>query len=250
MNYRYRTSSISFGGPLTPVVRNIIIACVAVFVVQLLAGSYVTLLFSLTPALVLTKFYFWQFFTYMFLHDRNDILHLLFNMLSLFMFGCELERHWGSRRFFQYYCFTGIAAGLCVFVIPSNYYTSTLGASGAIYGVLLAYGLTFPDRILYLYLLFPLPAKYFVMVIGGIVFLTALASSNNGVANAAHLGGMAFGYLYLKKFVRGRRAGRSMSLFSGLKDSYYQWKLKRARRKFAVYLNKKERDRDKNETIH
>jgi membrane associated rhomboid family serine protease len=251
MNYRYRTSSISFGGPLTPVVRNIIIACVAVFVVQLLAGNSITYYFSLTPALVTHEFYFWQFFTYMFLHDRGDVLHLLFNMLSLFMFGCELERYWGGRRFFTYYCVTGVGAGLCVFLIPSNYLVSTLGASGAIYGVLLAYGLTFPDRILYMYLLFPLPAKYFVMIIGGIVFLTALASSNSGISSAAHLGGMAFGYLYLKQFGGRRARSRTRtSPVSAIKDAYLQWKLKRARRKFAVYLNKKERDRNKNETIH
>jgi membrane associated rhomboid family serine protease len=249
MNYRYRTSSISFGGPLTPVVRNIIIACVAVYVVQLVFGHLITFYFSLTPALVVERFYFWQFFTYMFLHDRGDLLHLLFNMLSLFMFGCELERHWGGRRFFNYYCLTGVGAGLCVCVLPSNYLTSTLGASGAVYGVLLAYGLTFPDRILYMYLLFPLPAKYFVMIIGGIVFLTALASSNSGVSNAAHLGGMAFGYVYLKKFQK-RRTKSTIDLLSRLKDTYFQWKLKRARRKFAVYLNKKERQRNKDETIH
>jgi membrane associated rhomboid family serine protease len=249
MNYRYRTSSISFGGPLTRVVRNIIIACVAVFVIQLLAGDAITVYFSLTPALVVREFYFWQFFTYMFLHDRGDILHLLFNMLTLFMFGCELERYWGSRRFFNYYCLTGIGAGLCVFLIPSNYVTSTLGASGAVYGILLAYGLTFPDRILYMYLLFPLPAKYFVMIIGGIVFLTALASSNSGISNAAHLGGMAFGYIYLKRF-GGRRTKSKTNLVSGFRDAYSQWKIKRARKKFAVYLNKKERDRNKNGMIH
>jgi hypothetical protein len=100
-----------------------------------------------------------------------------------------------------------------------------------------------------MYLLFPLPAKYFVMIIGGIVFLTALASSNSGVSNAAHLGGMAFGYVYLKKFQK-RRTKSTIDLLSRLKDTYFQWKLKRARRKFAVYLNKKERQRNKDETIH
>ena len=251
MNYRYRTSSISFGGPLTPVVRNIMIACVAVYVVQLLVGEPISRYFSLIPALVIREFYFWQFFTYMFLHDRGGIFHLLFNMLSLFMFGCELERYWGSRRFFQYYCLTGIGAGLCVFFIPSNYLTSTIGASGAIYGVLLAYGVTFPDRILYMYMLFPLQAKYFVMIIGGIAFLTALSSSNSGISNAAHLGGMAFGYVHLKT-MRGQRARTrgSSSLVAQIKDAYFHWKLRRARKKFSVYLNKKERQRDKNETIH
>ena len=250
MNYRYRTSSISFGGPLTPMVKNIIIACVAVYVVQLIAGNPISYYFSLTPALVIREFYFWQLFTYMFLHDRTGIFHLLFNMLTLFMFGCELERYWGSNRFLRYFFLTGVGAGLCVLAIPSNYLTSTLGASGAIYGILLAYGLTFPDRILYMYLLFPLQAKYFVLIIGGIAFLTALSSSNTGISNAAHLGGMAFGYIYLK--AKGEKGRRSSSWKPGLaiKGVYYQWKLRRARKKFAVYLNKKDRDRDKNEMIH
>ena len=232
-------------------VRNIIIACVAVYVVQLVVGDPISRYFSLIPALVIHEFYFWQFFTYMFLHDRGGLFHLLFNMLSLFMFGCELERYWGSRRFFQYYCLTGIGAGLCVFLLPSNYLTSTIGASGAIYGVLLAYGLTFPDRVLYMYMLFPLQAKYFVMIIGGIAFLTALSSSNSGISNAAHLGGMAFGYIYLKTMKGQRSRPRANSSpVARIKDAYFHWKLRRARKKFAVYLNKKERQRDKNETIH
>ena len=117
--------------------------------------------------------------------------------------------------------------------------------------MLLAYGVTFPDRILYMYMLFPLQAKYFVMIIGGIAFLTALSSSNSGISNAAHLGGMAFGYVYLKT-MRGQRARTrgSSSLVAQIKDAYFHWKLRRARKKFAVYLNKKESRRDKNESIH
>ncbi len=246
MNYRYQMSSISFGGPLTPVIKQVIIACVCVFVVQLVAGGSINLYFSLSPAMVLGNFYFWQLFTYMFLH--GGIFHLLFNMLALFMFGCELERHWGSRRFFRYYMITGVGAGLCVFLVPSNYYSLTLGASGAIYGVLLAYGMTFPDRTIYMYMIFPLPAKYFVMIIGGIAFLSALSTSNTGISNIAHLGGMAFGYFYLKG-QRGRSRYRS-SPISRIKDIHRQWKLRRARKKFTVYLEKKERDRNKDETIH
>jgi hypothetical protein len=89
------------------------------------------------------------------------------------------------------------------------------------------------------------------MIIGGIAFLTALTSSNSGISNAAHLGGMAFGYVYLKT-MKGRRAqtGRRSGLMSSIKDAYFSWKLRRARKKFAVYLNKKERQHDKNESIH
>ena len=238
MNYRYQMSSISFGGPLTPVVKKIIIACVSVFVIQLIFPGPIIYYFSLIPGAVLGNFYFWQLFTYMFLH--GGIFHLLFNMLALFMFGCEMERHWGSQRFLRYYLVTGIGAGLCVF-LTSSYSTPTLGASGAIYGVLLAYGMTFPDRIIYMYMIFPLQAKYFVMIIGGIAFLSAL-SSNTGISNVAHLGGMVFGYLYLK--------GKPGHLLYPIKETYYRWKLRRAKKKFMVYLNKKERDRDKNQMIH
>ena len=113
-------SSISFGGPLTPVVKKIILACVGVFVVQLVAENPMIQYFSLIPEAVLGNFYLWQPFTYMFLH--GGIFHLLFNMLALFMFGCEMERHWGSQRFLRYYLVTGIGAGLCVFFIPSTYH--------------------------------------------------------------------------------------------------------------------------------
>jgi membrane associated rhomboid family serine protease len=242
MNYRSRVSSISFGGPLTPVVKMIIIACVIAFVIQLIAGRPIVEIFALCPLLVVERYYFWQLFSYMFLH--GGITHLLFNMLSVYMFGCEMERHWGSKRFFRYYVITGVGAGLCVFLIPSNYAVFTLGASGAIYGILLAYGLTFPDRIIYLYLLFPIPAKYFVMIMGGIVFLSTLSSANTGISNIAHLGGMLVGYIYLK--------GRPGNLISQMREVFFQWKLRRARKKFLVYLNKKERDKehDKKPMIH
>jgi membrane associated rhomboid family serine protease len=240
MSYRYQVSSISFGGPLTPVVKRIIIACVSVYVVQLIAGAPITEYFSLTPRLVLEKFYFWQLLTYMFLH--GSISHVLFNMLTLFMFGCEMERYWGSQRFLRYFLFTGVGAGLCVFLTPSAYWIPTLGASGSIYGVLLAYGMTFPDRIIYMFMIFPLPARYVLMIYGGIAFLSSLSSGNSGVSNIAHLGGMAFGYLYLKR--------KSGQLLQPIRDAYYQWKLRRAKKKFMVYLNKKEKGRDKNEMIH
>ncbi|PYV45308.1 MAG: hypothetical protein DMG06_02975 [Acidobacteria bacterium] len=240
MNYRYQMSSISFGGPLTPVVKKIILACVGVFVVQLVAENPMIQYFSLIPEAVLGNFYLWQPFTYMFLH--GGIFHLLFNMLALFMFGCEMERHWGSQRFLRYYLVTGIGAGLCVFFIPSTYHIPTIGASGAIYGVLLAYGMTFPDRIIYMYMIFPLQARYFVMIIGGIAFLSSLSTANTGISNIAHLGGMVFGYLYLRV--------KPGNLLYPIKGAYYKWKLRRAKKKFMVYLNKKERDRDKNHMIH
>jgi membrane associated rhomboid family serine protease len=240
MNYRYRTTTISFGGPLTPVVKQIIVVCVIVYVVQIIMGQDFNTYFSLIPSLVLNGFYLWQLFSYMFLH--GGVWHLVFNMLALFMFGCELERYWGSRRFFSYYLFTGIGAGLCVFLFPSNYNFSTVGASGAIYGLLLAYGLTFPDRVIYLYMILPIQAKYFVIIMGAIAFLSALSSVNTGISNIAHLGGMAFGYLFIKRSIP--------NPIVLLKRAYYEWKLKRARRKFMVYLNKKDHNQRKGPMIH
>lgn len=252
MNYRYRyaTSSISFGGPLTPTVKWIIIACVVGFVMQVLSGGLsgpITGLFSLTPAMVLGSLYLWQLFTYIFLH--GDVFHLLINMLILFMFGCELERYWGSRQFWRYFLVTGIGAGLCIMAVNVfSYQGSTLGASGAIYGLLLAYGMTFPDRIIYVMLFFPLPARIAVMVFGAIAFLSSLSGSASGISHAAHLGGMLAGYLYLK---RGPHRGRSgTSWYQPIKDAYLEYRFRRARQKFEVYLSRKERQRRDNDTIH
>src|SRR4030095_4270651 len=133
--------------------------------------------FGLMPAAIFQQLRVWQPFTYMFLH--GTLGHILFNMLALWMFGTELERMWGTPAFLRYYTVTGVAAGLCTILVsafPSAttarlFYSVTIGASGAIYGLLLAYGLTFPNRPIYIYFLFPIPAKYFVIIMGAISFL-------------------------------------------------------------------------------
>ena len=140
----------------------------------------------------------------MFLH--GGIGHLLINMLSLWMFGTELERMWGTRFFTKYYFVTGIGAGVITLLWSISplpfaeqiYYAPMIGASGAIYGVLLAYALSFPHRPIYMYFVFPIPAKYFVMIVGAITFLSSVGGGGGGVAHTAHLGGLAVGYLYLK----------------------------------------------------
>lgn len=252
MNYPYRptTSSISFGGPLTPTVKRIIIACIVVFVMQIISGGLrgpITGLFSLTPSLVIARLYLWQLFTYIFLH--GSVFHLLINMLILFMFGCELERNWGRRSFWKYFLVTGIGAGICITAVNFfSYQGSTLGASGAIYGVLLAYGLTFPDRIIHVMLFFPLPAKYAVIIFGGIAFLSTLSDSMSGVSHTAHLAGMLVGYIYLKGPFYRNRPGTSW--YEQIKDAYLEYKFRRARKSFEVYLNRKERRRRNNDTIH
>jgi len=233
-----RTLAYSFGpGPLTPVIKILLWTNVALFVVWRLApravSDLLTLYLGLQPAAVLTRFFLWQPATYMFMHA--GIGHILFNMLALWMFGVELERMWGRTFFLKYYFVTGIGAAVTTILLSllpfafgdALWSAYTVGASGAIYGLLLAYGLYFPDRPIYVWMLFPIPAKYFVMIMGGIAFLLSVSGSDGGVANAAHVGGLAFGYLYL-------RVWRTRPL-AEIKYRYFKWKMNRVRRKFDVY---------------
>jgi membrane associated rhomboid family serine protease len=158
-------------------------------------------------------------------------MHILFNMLGVWMFGVELERMWGTKFFLRYYAVTGVGAALTTlavaflpFAFASSVYSSvTVGASGALYGILLAFAKYYPNRPILMMLLFPIPAKYFVMIIGALSFLTG----GRGVAHAAHLGGLLFGYLYLHN-------GRG-GLTAEIKYRYLKWKMNRLRRKFDVY---------------
>jgi membrane associated rhomboid family serine protease len=135
----------------------------------------------------------------------------------------------------------GVGAGLCVIVASllfGGMASRTIGASGAVYGLLLAFGLLYPDRTVLFSFLFPMKAKYFVMIIGAIAFMSSF-SSGSGVSHIAHLGGMIFGYAYLKA-----RLPRA-NLLGGLQRRYRDWKLERARRKFQVYLRKHDPNRDR-----
>jgi len=222
--------SYSFGpGPITPAVKWLIIANVAMFVATLVYRDIITFL-GLIPQLVFEGLWIWQPATYLFLH--GGAFHILFNMLGIWMFGVELERRWGTPFFLKYYAVTGIGAGLTVLFVSllplaataGTYQAVTIGASGALYGLLMAFAIYFPDRPILMFLLFPIPAKYFVMIIGAIAFLSAPGS---GVSQAAHLGGLLFGYLYL----RGGRGGLSAEI----KYRYLKWKMNRLRRKFDVH---------------
>jgi membrane associated rhomboid family serine protease len=231
---RPSTISYSFGpGPMSPAVKWIVIANIALFVATFFFRPLIGVL-GLVPQYVIERQFLWQPVTYMFLHA--DVFHILFNMLGIWMFGVELERgRWGTRFFVKYYAVTGVGAAattvifsLLPFGFSSAMYGSvTIGASGALYGVLLAYALYFPNRPILMFLLFPIPAKYFVMIIGGISFLSSLDAAGGGIAHAAHLGGLVVGYLYLK----GGRGGFSAEL----KYRYLKWKMNRLRRKFDVH---------------
>lgn len=235
-------SSFSFGpGPLSTALKALIGANVFVFVVQFFA-PLVTDVLGLHPMFVVRYGWAWQLATYMFLH--GGIFHILFNMLALWMFGTELERTWGTRYFLKFYFVTGIGAAaltvlfsLLPFAFAEQIYRSNvIGASGAIYGLLLGYALYFPDRPIYMYFLFPIPAKVFVAIVGAIAFFSSLSDAG-GVANATHLGGLLVGYLYLKS--------ARIHPISEIKYRYLKWKINRVRRKFDVYSGGRANDWDR-----
>jgi len=141
------------------------------------------------------NFWPWQVFTYMFLH--GGLFHLLFNMLALWMFGMELETIWGSRRFLVFYLACGVAAGVAnILVAPLLGQTApTVGASGAVFGVLIAFAMLFPNRPIYLYFLLPVKAKYLVAAYIGLELFYGISNTTDGIAHVAHLGGAAAGFL-------------------------------------------------------
>ncbi|MBI3400529.1 MAG: rhomboid family intramembrane serine protease [Acidobacteria bacterium] len=226
-------SSYSIGpGPLSTVMKALIGANVAMFVLTTLFPALVVWL-GLVPVQVVHEFRVWQLVTYMFLH--GGLFHILFNMLALWMFGTDLERRWGSRYFLKFYFVTGAGAGALTVLfslLPFGFaqqvhYSVVIGASGAVYGLLLAYALYFPDRQIYMYFVFPIPVRVFVTIMGAIALYSSLGESG-GVANATHLGGLLVAYLYLK-------SGRmTLSPFAEVKYRYVKWRINRLRKKFDV----------------
>ena len=156
-------------------------------------------LFGLVPKLVWSEFMIWQPFTYLFFH--GGIWHLLINMFVLWMFGSELERLWGKEHFLKFYFVTGVGAGLVTMIFGLNSMTPIVGASGAVYGVLLAYGLTYPNRTVYLYGIIPIKSLWFVIGIGVIAFMSSFDNVSQ-ISHLTHLSGMVIGYLMLKRPVR------------------------------------------------
>jgi membrane associated rhomboid family serine protease len=244
--YRYpRSTGYSYRGSLPSGVKWLLIINSAIFVLQYFGvrlgyGAFFND-FSLWPRAVLTLPAVWQLVTYMFLHDPTGFFHILFNMLALWMIGADLERDWGTREFLKYYFLCGVGAGCCVVVanlLFGSLDTRTIGSSGAIYGLLLAYGVLYPDRVLLFSFLFPIKAKYFVMILGGIAFLGSFGPSGGGVSHVAHLGGMLLGYLYLK-----RRRLSLANLAQPIHRQYHTWKLQRAKKRFEVYLRRQDAKR-------
>ena len=220
-------------GLMTPVVKALIVANVAVFLVTQLIRPLAPLIISLlglTPQLVSTR-------------------------LILWMFGVQMERLWGSKFFLRYYLVAGggaAAVTLIASLLPfsfsdATYTTVTIGASGAIYGLLMAFAMYYPDTPILMFFLFPVPAKYFVMILGTIAFIST-PRYGDGIGHITHLGGLLAGYLYLSRLrgISARRFGFGrLGIMADIKYRYVKWKMGRLRKKFNVYPEGNDQDWDK-----
>jgi membrane associated rhomboid family serine protease len=229
-------------GFVTPGVKLIVLTCAGVFLFQEVLFSFsrdayrqFTLWFGLVPSAAVFGLRIWQPVTYLFLHA--DIWHILINMLMLWMFGRNLEEVWGKKRFLNYFFICGIGAGLITLVVkyiplfwgnrPSD--IPTIGASGAIFGVLIANAILFPDRQIWIFPLpIMIPMRPFVLVMCAIEFFSTLGASRDNVAHFCHLGGMLVGWLYLR---------RGSFLFR-VRNEMSDWRYQRNRRKFEVFMKK------------
>jgi membrane associated rhomboid family serine protease len=245
---------MGFGPPITPpVVKQLMIANAIVFVLQLLYGA-ISSFGAITPILVLQGGYLWQPITYMWLHA--GIGHIAMNMFVLWMFGSQLAMAWGPKRFLRFYLVCGIGAGIIITIFPYFLVTvgavgsyvlaiPTLGASGAIYGVLLAYSLTWPDRTIML--IFPPVAFRAIWLIPALFLMTFLFGGGN-VSHVGHLGGVLVAWIYLR---RQGDAGRLLT-FEQIK---YRWRRHRMRQKlrairYEEYEARRRRDEDEDRRLH
>jgi len=253
--YRGRTLSLSLP-PFTRAVKWLVITNAGVYLLlELLKavvpnlGGELTLVLALIPAAVMHGWIF-QLVTHSFVHA--GVLHILFNMLGLWMFGAQLESDWGYKRFLEFYFFCVIGAALTTIavsytgvggVVPS---TPTVGASGGVLGILMAFGMLYGNQEI---MLFPIPisirAKYFVAGVAFITLVEAISASGAGrgsnVAYIAHLGGLLFGFLYVKFVPKRGLAFGTTERYFGVRNSYYRWKRRRAARKFEVFMRKQNR---------
>ena len=244
-SYRaYGGGGISFGPPLTPVIKQLILINAGVYLALALLGIFapllyqvVVLLLGVVPRDTVFSFRLWQPLTYLFLHV--GFLHVFFNMFGLWMFGAQLERDWGSRRFLRYYLLTGVGAGVLNVAVSLLWggtaaSVPTIGASGAIYGLLLAFGLLYPHQPIFIWFVFPVPARIFVLIYGTLTFLSALQGPGSGVSHVSHLGGMLIGLAYL----------RGGWLYYRMRYRYADWRMKQARRKFDVYMQEQDKEEE------
>ncbi|HXN63848.1 MAG TPA: rhomboid family intramembrane serine protease [Candidatus Acidoferrales bacterium] len=247
---RYNSTGFSLGGfwrGVPPAIKTLLIIMTAVFLAQVASGVifgaagliWINYHLGLVPLAVVKGLRIWQPFTYIFLH--GGLWHLLVNLFVLWMFGADIERVWGERKFYKYFFICGVGAGLidvAVNWIPAAFGRSvstvpTIGASGAIFGVLIAAAMVFPDRRVWL---LPLPItlsmRVYVAIMVGIEFFLTLDAPGDNISHFCHLGGILVGYLYLR---RG-------SFFYKVRNAGSDWKRRRTRRKFEVYMRDHSKD--------
>jgi len=207
----------SYSGPfgqggwraMPPAVKWLLIVNVGIYLVELFARQIMIGRFGLIPAAVIQNLELWRLVTYMFLH--GGVFHILINMFILWMFGVAIEQAWGTKRFLFYYFMTGIAGGVFSTIFQPSSMVPTIGASGAIYGLLVAYAVMFPNQIMYLYFLIPMKVKYAVILFVALEFFGSMGSTPDGIGHLAHLGGAVVGFIYLKLDWRLRAWGRKLS---------------------------------------
>jgi membrane associated rhomboid family serine protease len=185
-------SGLSLGGGLTPWVKRLMVLNAVVYMAQLGTQDQLTLYLAFVPSAVLVQP--WTLLTYMFAH--GGIMHLFFNMLALFFFGPPLEARWGSAEFIKYYVICGLGGAALSYAFAFN--APIIGASAAVYGVMLAFAMNWPDVPIYIWAIFPVPAKYLVAIFAVMSFLSMVNGGGGNIAHAAHLGGFAAGWLYLR----------------------------------------------------
>ncbi len=270
-SYRGYGGGRGFGGgaismgfpPFTHAVKWLVIINGSVYLLMLILSAVapgiaglITGYGALIP-LAVTHGWIWQLVTYSFLHA--GLFHVLFNMLTLWMFGAQLEQNWGHRQFFEFYFYCAIAAAVVTVgiaylgIVPAFGFlgisplTVTVGASGAIYGVMVAFAVLYGDQE---FMLFPLPfmirAKYLVAVLIFISLAGAFQGMGAGhrgesVAYFAHLGGALFGWMYVRFLPRRGIMFAGSEGYFGIRNAYYRWKRRRAARKFEVYMRKHDR---------
>ncbi|HVB99525.1 MAG TPA: rhomboid family intramembrane serine protease [Candidatus Dormibacteraeota bacterium] len=245
-SYRYRHYRFNWRQWITPAIQTLLIANTAVLLVEILvreiggsgAEYAVYSWLGLVPWDVVHG-RLWQPFTYLFLH--GGFWHLFWNMLFLWMFGCDLERQWGQRRFYIYYFVTGVGAGLVTVLVKmlmdphglGSAMIPTIGASGSVYGVILAAAVMFPDREVWLFP-FPIsiPMKFYAIIMGAIEFFGTVGATSDGVAHVTHLSAIFIGWLYLRR----------SSMLYRVRNRYSDWRVQHNRRRYQVYLR---RHRDK-----
>jgi membrane associated rhomboid family serine protease len=264
-NAYYRPSGFGRFSLFPTVIKNLLIINAAVFLIQMLmrnieidgtSGERIIIAYFALMPLDSSFFGVWQLLTYQFLH--GDIWHIFFNMFALWMFGMEIENFWGSKKFLLYYLLCGIGAGLIhLFFTPlfGELMRPTLGASGAVYGVLIAFALMFPDRYIFLYFFIPVKAKYLVIFLI-LMDVMLLRSAGSNVAHLAHLGGALIGFLFImfdkntqvslkNKFSSLRSSGFSSSgpsVFDSFKDLYKKTKKSETKVEDATFYDIVEND--------